>query len=87
MSVIPPSCSIYELWNILIGTRNNYKSSEQSFYLMDIVNCEAVKVSHFHMIRKFRVTRKLRAQMLSLYILATLKSHLKSFLKQGEVCG
>lgn len=81
MSVIPPSCSIYELSGILVRTGNKHKAPEQSFYLMDIVNCEADKVSYFHMTRKFRVTRKLRDQMLSSHILATLKSHLKSLLK------
>lgn len=84
MSVIPPSCSIYELLDILIRTRNNYKSPEQSFYLMDIVNCEANEVSYFHMIGKFHVTRKLRAQMLSLYYS---QNRLKSFLKYGEPFG
>lgn len=65
---IQPSRSIYELLDILIRTRNNCKSSEQSFYLMDIVTCEADKVSYFHM------NRKLTAQMLSEHILATLKT-------------
>lgn len=57
MSVVPPRCSVYELLDIPIRTRNSCKSPEQSFYLMDIVKL----TSHIFMTRIFHLARKVRA--------------------------
>lgn len=47
VSFIPPRCTICDLLDILTQARENYKSSEQSFYLMDIMTWKLPRFSIF----------------------------------------